>query len=142
MKRVNIPRSGLIGQPNRHGDLLDPFGDRDFKGLLLGPEGLDAGIAQQAELFVRSQGHDRTPAVAGLGHVKSRSFEEFLSVPIGSGHFQDHPGAGGSAVRDAVAGLIGDFGFDHGQGLVFSLVDLEDVAQGFHLEGQGLTQAV
>jgi hypothetical protein len=142
MNRIDIPRPGLIGQPDRHDHFLDPWGDRDFKGLLFGPEGLDAGVTQQAELLVRSQGHNRSPAVAGLGHVKFRSFKEFLSVPIGSGHFQDHPGAGGSAVRDAVAGLIGDFSFDHGQGLVFSLVDLEDVAQGFHLEGQGLTQAV
>jgi hypothetical protein len=41
-----------------------------------------------------------------------------------------------------VAGFIGDFRFDHGQRLVFSLVDLEDVTQGLHLQRQGLAEAV
>ena len=135
---INIPRAGLVGQPNRHGDFIGPFGDRDFKGFLFRPERLEAGIAQQPEFLVRSQSHDRAPAVAGLRHIEFRSFKEFLPIGGGSGHLQDHPGAGRSAVRDPVAGLIVDFGFDHGQGLMLSLVDLEEIPQSFHLQRQGL----
>ena len=39
MQGINIPRAGLVGQPNRHGYFLDPLGDRDLKVSSLGRKG-------------------------------------------------------------------------------------------------------
>lgn len=75
MDEIDIFRAGLVTQVYIDHYLFHTLGHRYLKSLFLGGKGLDAGIPDQAELFVRTEHHDAVPAVGGLGHVDFENLE-------------------------------------------------------------------
>ena len=115
---------------------MTPAGSGISKVSSLGAKRLDAGIPDDCKLLVRPQHHVVGPGIGGLNHVESGSTKEFLAFGVTSGHFQDHFGFARSAIRDAVAGLVGNLGFDHGQGPDIILFRLEGIGQRVNLHRQ------
>ena len=54
---INISWSRLITEANSQIHICNPLRQRDFECLFLGDEGLNAGISNETQLFVRSQNH-------------------------------------------------------------------------------------
>lgn len=79
----------------------------NLKGLNLCLIRLEACVADIAHLEVRAIGHGIAAAVCGLCHVDLRALEYLFPILCFSGHIQDQPLWGWSAVRYSVTGLIG-----------------------------------
>ena len=138
MDGINITWTRLVTEVYIHQDIFNTLRHRYLKALFFGRKRLDAGVPDQPEFFIRSKGHDRAAAVGRLGHVNFFFLKKLLSLRLGCGHFQDHPGSGGSTIRDTVPGLAGNPYLDYRHGLVLSFFHLKDITQGLYFQRQGL----
>ena len=105
--------------PERNSDINGPypFRQKNLKSLCLGFKGLQGGIPDILSFYLRAVEHLVRPTICCLGMIVSLGIVDFLPVCSVCGHFQDHSIVRGSAVRNAVAGILVDLGIHHNQRL-------------------------
>ena len=112
----------IITEINGNVSRSDSLGKNEFEGFSLCLMGLDTGIANIRNLYLRTVKHLRILFVRCLRMIMSRLVAELFSVRCLCGHFQDHSIVGRSSVGNSVPGSRSDLRVHN---------DLRDICIGF-----------
>lgn len=133
---IHITGARLIAELDSNLDFFDVFSDPDFKGLLLGSEGLDRCIPNEPEFFVGTENHDGIQTVRGLRHIDSCTLENFLIRFVFGGYIQHHPVLGRSPIGKSMTGLIRNPCFQDDHWLFGVLNRLKSIVQNLNVHGE------